>query len=777
MSFSIRTRDFLTRHFLVILLSVWTFLFTASIAWNLYQNHIGTIAKAQIEASTIYRHNIAYRKWSTMHGGIYNKITNKNKDNPHLIFNLDKDDQSIAFSMIDPFQMTRQAYDVLHKDAPGLSPISHSVSLSYQTTQDPYDKPDPWEEQALINLKKGLQKEASTVDTINNAPYLRLIKPYVIDQGCMKCHTPTDYPIGTVRGAMSVAIPMQPYYQTEIKAKRTVVLTHLLLWLLGCLTIIKFSSTFNKNRIALLESEKKFRIVSEFAHNFEYWITADYQIAFISPSCLPLTGYSREEFLEQPELLQTIIHPDDADVYTQHIDHIDSKDQEGLDFRIIRKDGQVRWFSHSCSPININGEFLGRRGSSIDVTEHKDLEERLMRSNQLECLGQFAGGIAHDFNNVLSSINTFTHLLTDELKNSNSTAADYVKYIKIAAKLGKNLTSNLLSFGKRQIVKPQKTKINAIISNISDILRTLVDEDTNYVFQTSEDDWDIAADPHQIEQILINLCTNARDAMKTGGTITISSQLTKLNSLIDGSIEEIPPGQYMTLSVSDTGNGIDPQNIKKVCEPFFTTKSSAKGTGLGLAIIHTIIQQHKGYIDVSSTIGQRTTFTIFLPATEPDPSQDAHSSLPIPQSSPSIETTPIIDTNEQQTTDLDKPTILLADDDELIRKSLSIPLERAGYKVISAEDGKKAISLFLDNRNQIGLAILDVVLPHRNGKEIFDIIRKNKPSLKVIFISGYTDNIISDKILAEDGVIFLGKPIDIEEFTAVVDQMTGSRKS
>lgn len=777
MSFAISIKKFLGRHYFATLLTLWTLLISASVSWNFFQNLQDTIAKASIEARTIFQHNIAYRKWSTMHGGIYTRITNKNKDNPHFMFELNNQ-QGLGFAVIDPFQMTKQAYEVLHKQTPTLAAISHTVSLDYQQTYDPYDEPDEWERANLLALQKGTIQEASITETINDAPYLRLLKPYVIDQGCITCHGPQEYKVGAVRGGMSVSVPLEPYYETAVSTRQTILLTHILIWCLGCLAIIRFSSAFKQYRATITENEEKFRIVSEFAYNFEYWVKADNELAFISPSCARLTGYSREEFMANPKLLLDIIHQDDIASYRNHLTDITDPEHDGTDFRIIRKDGEVRWFTHTCSPIHINGEFLGRRGSSLDVTEHKKLEEQLMRAKQLEYLGQFAGGIAHDFNNVLGSIKTFTHLLNEEIKGTNQTAEDYIKYITIAAKLGKNLTSNLLSFGKKQIVNPQKTTLKTIITNIADILKTLVDEEVHYRFAISATDLEISADPHQIEQILINLCTNARDAMDHGGEITITTEALRLDRPYPGQMGNIPCGNYMTLSITDTGKGIPEAHLNKICEPFFTTKTTSKGTGLGLSIIHTIVKQHNAFLDIKSTINQGTTFTIYIPAhttaeitlssvskEQPRPELPPHgleeSSSTTAQTAP-----PLI---RQQTSH--RKTILLADDDELIRKSLSIPLEKAGYTVFTAEDGKKAISCFIDKKPILDLVILDVILPHRNGQEIYKIIRKNDSTIPVLFISGYTDTIIPTEMIEEEQLNFIPKPIDLPVFMSTVARL------
>lgn len=777
MSVSVAIRKFLASNYLISLLVLWSTLISASVSSNLYQNQQDTIAKAKIEARTIFRHNIAYRKWSTMHGGIYTKITEKNKDNPHYIFDADGTQKEVAFAIIDPSQVTKQAYEVLHNQAPNLAAISRTVSLDYQNTIDPYDQPDEWETGALRDLEVGKSEEASTVTSINNAPYLRLLTPYIIDRGCIKCHS-HDFTIGNVRGGMSVAVPMLPYYETAVKSERTTIITHLLIWLLGCVAIVKFSNAFKRYRSTIMESEKKFRIVSEFAYNFEYWLAQDNTLAFISPSCLDLTGYSREEFLSNPQLLEAMIHPEDQSAFHDQIQGNGSHSFASAPARIIKKNGEIRWFTHTVMPIYVDGEYLGRRGSSIDITEQKKLEERLLHSKQLECMGQFAGGIAHDFNNVLGSINTFAHLLHEEIKDTNSTAIDYIKYIKIATKLGKNLTSNLLSFGKKQIIEAQKTSLKKIVANISDILKSLVDESFGYVFELTDDDYEIAADPHQLEQILINLCTNARDAMQTGGTITIATHYLALDHDVVGTLEIIPADRYMVLTVSDNGHGIKPENIKKICEPFFTTKSSSKGTGLGLSIIFNIVKQHKAFMDVESVLHQGTTFSIYIKTTGRlftpvgTPNLSVRDTVPVATSETTREIVPLPVVTETAA-HCHRKTILLADDDELIRKALQVQLEHHGYQVIQASNGKMAISLFLDRQETIDLSILDVVMPQRNGKEVYDVIRKNNPAAKVLFISGNTGNIVTDDMISQEGLHFMQKPIDFELLIPEVEGLIG----
>jgi PAS domain S-box-containing protein len=732
-----------------------TFLFVTSVAWNLYQNNQDSVERARIEARTIFQHNLAYRRWNAMHGGVYAEITEKNQPNPYLqIPNRDiVSTKGVKYTTINPFQMTRQAYDLLSKQSPSLAPINRTVSLN---PLNPVNAPDEWESEALLRFEEG-EHEIAEITEINGAPYMRLLTSYITEERCLKCHGYQGYEVGDIRGGMSIAVPMQPYHESAVATRLTIILTHLFLWMLGAGTIILFSNGLRKYQTAISESEEKFRIVSEFAYNFECWTGKNNEIIFISPSCERITGYSTDEYIENPQLLADIVHPDDRNEYDTHIQDPEGPPKEDVEYRILTKSGNLRWLSHNCTPIYLEGNFLGRRRSNKDITDKKRLEEQLLQSQKMECLGRFACGIAHDFNNTLSTITTFTHLLQGELDKKDEELVDYVKYIALAAKLGKNLTSNLLNFGRKQISERKAVKLSNVVDNILDILKVLTTEDIECDVSVAMEELPISADPHQIEQVLINLCTNARDAMPEGGRVSISTGLVSFEKSYPGALCDVPAGEYMMLSISDTGIGIPEQNIADVCQPFFTTKqnSKSKGTGLGLSIIENIIIEHKGFMDVESEVGKGTTFYIYLP---------------------------VIDNMELSA--LEKPfaatdrkrnklqgTILVAEDDELARKSLEVLLKHMGLKVILAENGKEAISIYLDNRNDIDMVILDVVLPQKNGREVYNIIKRDRSDMKVLFISGYTDDIISSKGINEGEFEFMQKPLDTEEFIEKVQHI------
>ncbi len=736
-----------TKNYLAVFLVLWTLLVAASVILNFYQNHEETLERARIEAQTIFQHNLAYRRWNTAHGGVYVEVTNEDRPNPYIVS--PKRDvvttDGTKLTLINPFQMTKQAYELLRNQSP-LASINRTISLK---PLNPANTPDAWETKALSAFEKG-QTEFSQITEINGLPYMRVIWPYMTYEGCVKCHGQQGYRVGDIRGAMSIAVPMQPYYSAATKTTRITLITHFLLWLIGTGTIVLFSGGLRRYQRAIEENERKFRIVSEFANDFDFWIKEDGEFVFMSPSSERITGYSPREFMEKPDLLNSIIHPDDRDAYKNDIIDFREPLHPDKEFRIIAKDGQVRWLSHVCGPIYVNGEFLGRRASNRDITEKKKLEDKLLQSRKMESLGQVAGGIAHDFNNVLTAIGGFTHLLSDDLGDKDKDSAECIEQISLAVKFGKNLTSNLLTFGRKQIMNPVNVEVCQIINTISDMLKTLITEEIALKISLAEDGIPIFADPYQIGQMIINLCTNAKDAMPLGGELHIKTGLIELQETYTGKYSTVTPGTYMVLSVRDTGTGMDVKTMDHIFEPFYSTKRSGKGTGLGLTIVHSIVHQHNGYIDVESEVDKGTTFKIFFPV-----SQVHDSEMPST-------------TSERKTITPGQGTLLVAEDDVLVGQFLQKLLTKRGYTVILAEDGEEAIRKYQENRDSIDMLILDVILPGKNGSEVHEFIKSDRPDIKTLFISGYTDDIITATGILDENLQFISKPLDVEELLTIV---------
>lgn len=389
-----------------------------------------------------------------------------------------------------------------------------------------------------------------------------------------------------------------------------------------------------------------------------------------------------------------------------------------------------------------------------DITDKKNLEEQLIQSQKMESLGLLAGGVAHDFNNLLTAITGYSSLLQQMLGDSDEKTRRYLKHIVDAADRAQNFTSGLLAFSRKQIIKPRSISLNSVIENIIELLKRLVSEDIELRLNLSENEMPFFGDPHQIEQIMINLITNARDAMRKGGVLTIETVMETLDTKSAGRYG-MKAGRYVMLAITDTGIGIDKNHIAHIFEPFFTTKEKGKGTGLGLAMVYGIVKQHSGFMDVHSEIGAGTTFHVYFPAIE-TPEVQEH-------------TEPEKETAQQAFTGSE--TILVAEDEESVREFLRDALEKYGYKIILATDGDDAVRKYYEHKDHIGMVILDVIMPRKNGKEVYTIIRESGPDMKVLFMSGYTHDILTTKGVYEEELEFIAKPLDIYSLLKKVREM------
>lgn len=736
-----------TRRFFYYSLVLLSAILVFSAAWNIIQIKEETVEKVKFEARTIYDHNVAYKKWNAMLGGVYAATGSASMPNQYI----KAEDRELVYgrqklTLVNHYQMTKNAYQIM-SDSKGANILNRVVSLK---PLNPDNKPDDWEQSALLNFEKGLE-EFSEVAMMGGTPYLRVLKPYKMEQECMKCHESQGYKVGDVRGGISIGIPMTQYYASEARAIYTVIGTHIAMWFIGFGGIAFFSIRLMKNEKKRRYTEWKFKTLSDFAVNWEYWINVDGDIVYMSPSALSITGYSVDEFIKNKELVRAVVHPEDQELYDSHVADFALMDSGELEYRIITKDGQVKWISHICGPIYIDDQFLGRRITNRDVTDRKKLKAQLVQSQKMESLGLMAGNVAHDFNNILTTIMGFSALLKENLSPHDSAAARYIQNILIASDRAQALTNSLLTFSRKQIVRPQEMSIKSVISEIEPILRRLIGEEYELQLSFTDDDYPVCVDKNQMEQVVMNIVTNARDAMPDGGLISIETSAVSVDKESSAN-SHITPGAYMLLVISDTGSGIDKHDIPHIFDPFFTTKEKGKGTGLGLSIVYGIIKQHNGFINVYSESGSGTTFKIYLPVS--DVRDQARLCNVV---------------EELYDGDISgSGTILVAEDETGVRELLVEVLEKAGYNVITAVDGEDAVYKYRKNVEEINLCILDVMMPKKNGKQTYKELKAINPGVKVIFISGYTQNILSSKGIYEEGLTFMAKPLNIHKLLSHV---------
>ncbi len=398
-----------------------------------------------------------------------------------------------------------------------------------------------------------------------------------------------------------------------------------------------------------------------------------------------------------------------------------------------------RTFSWSFYPIKQNRVVHCYVG---DITEWRQLEDQLRHSQKLESVGRLAAGIAHDFNNVLTVIQGHTGLLRADPALSPA-MGESVQGIARAAERGGKLTSQLLAFSRRNVLQPQRLDLNEVLTNLSSLLHRTLGEDINYQFDYASDLPPVHADAGLIEQVIMNLAVNARDAMPRGGQLVISTALADIDaSYVERHPGEARPGRFICLSITDTGCGIDHLTMSRIFEPFFTTKEFGKGTGLGLATVYGIVKQHQGWIEVQSQVGQGTTFKIFLP-----PGDRA--------AGKQIETSP--GDEDLRGTE----TILVVEDEPPVRWIVKDVLGKYGYNVLEAGNGVEALALWHQHHGEISMLLTDVVMPvGLTGQELAEKFTAHKPALKVIFISGYSLQVAGKGFSELDGLNFLQKPFD-----------------
>ena len=378
---------------------------------------------------------------------------------------------------------------------------------------------------------------------------------------------------------------------------------------------------------------------------------------------------------------------------------------------------------------------------SRDMTERRNLEQQLRHAQKFEAFGQLAGGIAHDFNNVIGAIQGWAELGEEQAASSHSTLEAYFKKIHLQCDRVTALIRQLLAFARRQILEPRSLSLNQTARDVMNLLDKVIGKDIEIKTVLAEDLLTVRADPTQIEQVLINLCINSRDAMPMGGRITIETQNANLTQEDCRRIPGSQPGRFAELRVTDTGIGMDAFTRERIFEPFFTTKGPGKGTGLGLATVYGIIKQHNGFVQVESEPGEGSTFHIFLPVNEAPAAHEIRSTV--------LDDSPVRGGSE---------TILLADDHDGICEMAQSVLRGKGYHILVAHDGDEAVEIFTANRDRISMVLLDVIMPKRSGPEVFAAIKTLNPNVAAVFATGYSNetSVLAD--LVQRGVPVLRKP-------------------
>jgi PAS domain S-box-containing protein len=503
---------------------------------------------------------------------------------------------------------------------------------------------------------------------------------------------------------------------------------------------------------ALHESHERFRQLTETIREV-FWITdvAKTQLVYASPAYEQIWGRSVSELYAAPQTWTDAIHADDRErVRTAAA----TKQAEGTydeEYRVVRPDGTSLWVRDRAFPVrNTEGEVIGIAGTAEDVSDRRRLEAQLHQSQKMEALGRLAGGIAHDFNNLLSVIRSYAAIAVEGLNPHDPLRAD-IEEIENAGRRATELTGQLLAFSRQQIVQPKVIDLNQALAGMDVMLRRILGEDVELRVFWGPSLWPVRADRGQLEQVVMNLAVNARDAMPDGGQLTIETA----NLVVEPEYARLHPaakvGQHVVLAVSDTGTGMDRTVQAKIFEPFFTTKEVGKGTGLGLSTVLGMVEQSGGSIEVYSEVGVGTAFKLFFPRAEHAPD-------------PIVSRASVIGPSGRK-----GETILLVEDEPQLRRLAETILKRSRYQVLVAPDPAEALALSERFEGTVHLLLTDVVMPGMNGRQLAERLRAARPDLKVLFMSGYTANVVFPQSAGtEPALQFVQKPITPTSLTRAV---------
>jgi PAS domain S-box-containing protein len=485
-------------------------------------------------------------------------------------------------------------------------------------------------------------------------------------------------------------------------------------------------------------AEDRFRQLAE-AIQQVFWMTdARGTLLYVSPAFETIFGRSCESLAANPGVWMDAVHPDDRErveqaAYTR-LRHGDYDEV----YRITRPDGAVRWIrDRAFHMYDDAGELYRLVGTAADVTEQRHLEEQLQQAQKMEIVGRLAGGVAHDFNNLLTVINGMADLVLAELADDDPNRGDLIQ-IRLAGDRAAALTGRLLAVSRRQILKPEIVDLSAIVSGLRDMIQRLIGEDVTLVLELADGLASVRADPGQIEQVVLNLIVNARDAMPDGGVVTIETRNVHVDEIYAAEHPGTRPGPHAMLAVRDTGVGMDESIRRRIFEPFFTTKAQGKGTGLGLSMVYGIVKQSGGSIWFHSEPGHGSRFTIYLPYA---------SGTPVPRPAPP----PAAIAHGHE-------TVLVVEDEPPLRELAARILAGAGYTVLQAANGIDALALLAQHADPVHLVFTDVVMPGMNGRELAARLATLRPGIRVLYTSGYTEDAILRHGVLDDPSRFLSKP-------------------
>ncbi len=732
-----------------LVLVVWTLVTLGSLTLTFGWIEKDILSQATTMARTSFVRDLQIRRWATRHGGVYVPVGGETRPNPYLTMVKERDITTASgrqLTLLNPAYITRQIFDEMKKEG---SLYGHITSLE---PLNPANAPDPWERTALMAIRDGAG-EVKGIQRQDGKEVMRLMRPLPTEKPCLNCHASQGYKVGDVRGGISVTVGMAPFRARLNPSKVKVAIGHLFMWALGVIglliarrQVLRREAARERAAQQLRDQEERYRSILQSTTDGFLVLGPEGRLLDVNDAYCEMSGHGRAKLLEMG--LADLEASKTAEELQAQTRRIRQQGSDRFETTHRRADGSELRVEVSTSHLPDQGDIFFAFVN--DITERRELEGQLRQAQKMEAVGLLAGGVAHDFNNQLQAIMGNAELALDDQPEGAECRED-LEEILTAADRARALFTQLLAFSRKQMLKLQPLDLAEVVQELSRMVRRLIGEHIRLDIEVAPGLKAVYADQGQIEQVLLNLCVNARDAMEGGGEINVRLSNAALAEPVSEPEGSLPAGDYVAMEVQDTGAGMSPDLISRIWEPFFTTKESGRGTGLGLSTVYGIIRQHGGGIRVSSAPGEGTTFKILLPA---------HVGQRQDQSEPNA-----------SAARGGKETILLAEDNEGVRNLAIRLLERAGYTVLAAPDGEQGLALFEEHAHEVDMALLDVVMPGLSGPDLYRAIKEQHPEFRALFASGFKDSSGGSKFALDPGDVLIRKPYDRETLLTAVRQV------
>lgn len=736
----------------ILLATLWTLLIFISTGWNLHLINSQIEKLATQEARSNWNKDQSFRRWVTRHGGLYVKPDERTPPNPYLSHLSHRDVETtdgVKLTLMNPAYVMSQ----LVREYEEMYGIKGRITG--QILLNPANKPDAWELTALKQFDKG-EEEAITLSDLDGEPFLRLMKPLVMVEGCVSCHGHLGFKLGDIRGGVSISIPLLPYMQAAESNQNALLITHTAVWLLGMMGIFIVSYRSRQQAGALKERDQQLSELLDLTAEGIFVTNQEGRCTLTNSACIELLGYNSET-----EIIGKDTH---ALLHHTHKNGSQYDEEQCLIYKSFRTntkthtETEIFWRSDGSSfpveywsyPIVRDGEVTGSFVTFVDITERLKSEQMLRRSQKMDALGQLTGGIAHDFNNQLGIVTGYMELLNKHLSDDKK-ARDWITASSKATDRCITLTRQLLNFSRQQQTNIELIDLQAEYNELKELIQRTVTPAVEVSSDIAEDLWKIKTSRGDLDDALLNLVINSRDAMPDGGMLSITMYNKSIGQDND---KQLKAGDYVVITVTDSGSGIAIDIQEHVFDPFFTTKEIGKGTGLGMPMVYAFVKRNQGSINLISEPGEGTSIIMYLPRATSDNIQRQNQST--------------VKTDEAKGND---ETILVVEDEESLRELAINILSANGYRTIQAKNGNEAEEILRGNE-YIDILFSDIIMPGgMTGLQLAKIAKELRPDLKILLTTGCADEDLENGGRFEDREDILQKPYRHAELIKSINKL------